>query len=428
MIIDLRDCLRLHDNPLLQGVERPLLVWVCETLRWQRMSPRRRQFTHQALVDVRQQARALGGDLVILHGDRVEQLQALAKSTGLGIRVNASSGWDEREQDRLLGAQRFDASSLFYRQDLPFDEVPEPFTRFRNQVQKRVPIATPLPMPVRLAPLPAGVDAGELPQIQAVPTHPNGVMEFVGGEQAALKHLSHYLSDPRRPTTYKQTRNGLLGADYSTKFSPWLAQGSLSARQIWQAVTDFERDVQKNDSTYWIKFELLWREYFHWWVQSWGPRLYAPDPNARDYAPAWQAWSEANTGVPFIDANLRELIETGFMSNRGRQNVASFLAKDLRLDYRLGADFFEYHLLDYDHGSNWGNWAYVAGVGADPREDRWFNVMLQATRYDKAGRYVRHWLPHLEAVESSIVHWPWVGGVASQPIVAPAGWNKVIQG
>ena len=253
------------------------------------------------------------------------------------------------------------------------------------------------------------------------------VLQFVGGETAGQAHLANYLSDPRRPTTYKQTRNGLLGADYSTKFSPWLAQGTLSARQIWHAIGRFEREVHKNDSTYWIKFELLWREFFHWWVQPWGAGLYAAPERCQSRDAWWQAWATGETGVPFIDANQQELIHSGFMSNRGRQNVASFLAKDLGLDYRLGADFFEYHLLDYDHASNWGNWAYVAGVGADPRDDRWFNVMLQATRYDKRGGYVRHWLPELETVEDRQVHWPWVAGDQT-PIVAPSGWDKVING
>ena len=428
MIIDLRNCLRLHDNPLLDGVQQPLLVWICEDIRWSRMSPRRQQFTRQAVADLREQARELGGDVVVRVGDRVQHLRQLAEQTGLGIRVSACSGWDERQQDVELGAERIDANSLYQATDLPFDQVPEPFTKFRNQVQKKVPVHTPLAIPAALSPLPAGVDAGDLPQAAEIESDPRAVMKFVGGESAALAHLTHYLSDPRRPTTYKETRNGLLGADYSTKFSPWLAQGSLSARQIWHAVSEFERTVHKNDSTYWIKFELLWREYFHWWVQSWGAGLYAADPKAKHYEPSWQAWSEAETGVPFIDANMLELIQTGFMSNRGRQNVASFLAKDLGLDYRLGADFFEYHLLDYDHASNWGNWAYVAGVGADPRDDRWFNVMLQATRYDKRGGYVRHWLPHLENVDTAQIHWPWVSGSASQPIVAPSGWNKVIRG
>lgn len=114
------------------------------------------------------------------------------------------------------------------------------------------------------------------------------------------------------------------------------------------------------------------------------------------------------------------------MSNRGRQNVASFLAKDLGIDWRLGAAYFEQHLLDYDDASNWGNWAYVAGVGADPREDRWFNVLLQATRYDAKARYVKHWLPELDALEPAQAHWPWVVGAGPKPRVHPQGWYRVI--
>ena len=141
--------------------------------------------------------------------------------------------------------------------------------------------------------------------------------------------FAHYLSDPRRPSTYKETRNGLLGADYSTKFSPFLAQGSLSPRRIWQAVSEFEQQVIKNDSTYWIKFELLWREYFHWWVQDWGAELYRAPERYQTRQPWFEAWCNGETGVPFIDANMKELTQSGFMSNRGRQNVASFLLRIL---------------------------------------------------------------------------------------------------
>ena len=426
MIIDLRDCLRLDDNRLFEGVEQPIPVWVCETQRFERMSPRRQRFTLQAVAELRDAFRALGSDLVIREGDRVECLTALAQQTGRGIRVGAASGFDERNQDRALNAERIDVSSLFRREQLPFEAVPEPFTKFRNKVQKKLKPDAPRAKPERFAPLPSDIEPGQMPSIPEVPREASAVMEFVGGEQAAHSHLAHYLSDPRRPSTYKETRNGLLGADYSTKFSPFLAQGSLSPRRIWQAVSEFEQQVIKNDSTYWIKFELLWREYFHWWVQDWGAELYRAPERYQTRQPWFEAWCDGETGVPFIDANMKELTQSGFMSNRGRQNVASFLAKDLGLDYRLGADFFEYHLLDYDHGSNWGNWAYVAGVGADPRDDRWFNVLLQATRYDKRGGYVRHWLPELVTVDDRHIHWPWTAGISPPPIVHPSGWNKVI--
>ena len=95
------------------------------------------------------------------------------------------------------------------------------------------------------------------------------------------------------------------------------------------------------------------------------------------------------------------------MSNRGRQNVASYLVKDLKQDWRFGAAYFEQELIDYDVTSNWGNWAYVAGVGNDPRENRYFNIISQASRYDEKGEYVKHWLPLLEGIPKEQIHKPW---------------------
>jgi deoxyribodipyrimidine photo-lyase len=103
---------------------------------------------------------------------------------------------------------------------------------------------------------------------------------------------------------------------------------------------------------------------------------------------------------------MRELSETGFMSNRGRQNVASYLVKDLNVDWRMGAEYFEYQLIDYDVTSNWCNWNYVAGVGSDPREDRYFNILTQAKRYDENGEYVKLWCPELSKLPGEMVHQP----------------------
>ena len=104
----------------------------------------------------------------------------------------------------------------------------------------------------------------------------------------------------------------------------------------------------------------------------------------------FQAWCDGKTGIPFVDANMRELKLSGFMSNRGRQNVASFLVKDLGLDWRLGAEWFESQLLDHDVCSNYGNWNYSAGIGNDPRENRKFNMIKQGLDYDKDGEYIRY--------------------------------------
>lgn len=117
---------------------------------------------------------------------------------------------------------------------------------------------------------------------------------------------------------------------------------------------------------------------------------------------------EAKTGYPLVDANLKELFQTGWMSNRGRQNVASFMAKILQLDWRFGAALFEHFLIDYDVSSNYGNWQYISGVGVDPREDRIFNVTLQAKKYDEKGEYIKHWLPNLASLPVPLLYQPWL--------------------
>ncbi|MCS7074883.1 MAG: cryptochrome DASH, partial [Bacteroidia bacterium] len=106
----------------------------------------------------------------------------------------------------------------------------------------------------------------------------------------------------------------------------------------------------------------------------------------------FERWKNAQTGEPWIDANMEELRKTGFLSNRGRQNVASYLVNDLRQPWQWGAEYFEAMLIDYDVCSNWGNWNYIAGVGNDPREDRYFNPKTQAQRYDPDGTFIKLWL------------------------------------
>ncbi len=177
--------------------------------------------------------------------------------------------------------------------------------------------------------------------------HPQSAFPFKGGETSALARLKFYLWDTRAVEQYKITRNGLLGSEYSTKFSPWLAFGSISPRRIFYELKKYERERVKNDSTYWVVFELLWRDYFRFIAAKYGNCLfYSGGVKKLKYKwnedlDKFEKWAHGKTGVPFVDANMRELLHTGWMSNRGRQNVASFLTKNLCLDWRLGAEWFE---------------------------------------------------------------------------------------
>ena len=205
----------------------------------------------------------------------------------------------------------------------------------------------------------------------------------------------------------------MIGGDYSSKFSAYLGQGCLSPKMIYHELKKYEAVRGDNRSTYWLFFELLWRDYFRLIGKKHEELIFKiggltgkPDKKWQSDERLFGIWKEGKTGIPFIDANMRELNATGFMSNRGRQNVASFLIKDLNINWIMGAEWFESQLVDYDPCSNYVNWMYIAGVGNDPREDRYFNIMSQATRYDAKGDYVKLWLPELQNVPIEKIHRP----------------------
>lgn len=282
-----------------------------------------------------------------------------------------------------------------------FEKIPNVFTAFRKKLEKYVAIleeeevkkldannllknTTTIPSLNEL-----GFADFSVPKKTAFP--------FKGGEDEALKRLHYYLFDSKKVSYYKKTRNGLIGLDYSTKFSAWLANGSISAKTIYWEIKRYEREFGKNQSTYWVIFELIWRDFFKYISLKYDNDIFKiggilqKEYEWKTDERAINSWINGTTKDNFVNANMIELKETGWMSNRGRQNVASYFAKELLLDWRIGAAYFESLLLDYDVHSNYGNWMYVAGVGNDPR-DRKFNTQLQAERYDSNYKYRNLWL------------------------------------
>ena len=282
-----------------------------------------------------------------------------------------------------------------------FSDIPQVFTNFRKSVEKQSQI--------RSAVITQAAEAikniennTEIPSLQDLgfeyfETNQNTAFPFKGGENSALTRLNHYFFKTKKLGFYKKTRNGLVGADFSSKFSPWLANGSISARTIYWKVKEFEKEHYKNQSTYWLIFELIWRDYFKYISLKHDTNIFKiggileKNYDWNTDKTLVEKWINGETQSAFVNANMIELKKTGWMSNRGRQNVASFFAKDLKLDWRIGAAYFESLLIDYDVHSNYGNWMYVSGVGNDPR-DRKFNVALQAERYDGSGKFQKLWL------------------------------------
>lgn len=292
---------------------------------------------------------------------------------------------------------------LFHPDDIQFEikDIPEVFSNFRRKVEKSTPVhyihsnqvsnvKTKIENDTHIPTLnELGFDEFEIPRYSAFP--------FEGGESHALQRLNDYFFVTKKLSVYKKTRNGLLGINYSSKFSPWLANGSISARTIYHYVKKYESEFGSNQSTYWLIFELIWRDYFKYLSLKHGNKLFTIE-GIKERSLSWsedheklQSWIHGHTHESFVNANMIELQRTGWMSNRGRQNVASFFSKELLLDWRIGAAYFESMLIDYDVHSNYGNWQYVSGVGNDPR-NRKFNIGLQAKRYDPHGKFQRHWL------------------------------------
>lgn len=297
---------------------------------------------------------------------------------------------------------------LFHPRDIPFSdfsEIPEVFTRFRKACETTVPVRACLPVPAKRKEFQGEKPEGEIPTLEelglesAVPD-PRSAFPFQGGARSGQERIRSYFWEHNHLSYYKKTRNGLLGPDYSSKFSPWLANGSLSARTIYHQVRLYEKEIIENQDTYWMIFELIWRDYFKYVSLKHGDLIFHPGGIRhsawnKDFSPALlDRWISGQTKNDFINANMKEIAQTGWMSNRGRQNAASYWTHHLKQDWRVGAAYFESTLLDYDVHSNWGNWMYNSGVGNDPR-DRVFNPDLQAKRYDPQGRYRRLWLEPL---------------------------------
>eukprot|EP00946_MAST-07B_sp_MAST-7B-sp1_P000042 g42.t1 len=402
----------------------------------------RAQFLREAVQDLRASLRSRHHELIVRSGTVEHVVPQLVKQFGVqAVFAHEAEAPDEQDQldalrDQLSGSgcslRCVWGNTLYHIDDLPFNprqhgEFPPTASNFRTKTEKKSIVRPALPVPAVLkpAPSPSGTaegtedgSAGSIPTLadlvgpdMAASFKPSerGVFPFVGGESAALARLQDYFFDKDCLKDYFHTRNGMLGANYSSKFSPWLSAGCLSPRLVAQEVRRYEESRVKNKDTYWMLFELNVRDYFRYYTLHWGSsvfHLHGPKGKRKVQAGGGKSWTQdmqlferwrtGKTGNPMIDANMRELMSTGFMSNRGRQIVASYLTRDLGIDWRLGAMHFESLLIDHDPCSNWGNWTYGAGVGSDPREDRYFSIPKQTSNYDKNHKYIRYWVQEME--------------------------------
>ncbi|HTL90257.1 MAG TPA: DASH family cryptochrome [Leptolyngbya sp.] len=440
ILIWYRNDLRIHDHePLIKAIKSGATVIpvYCFEPRQFGQTPYgfpktgaiRAQFLLESVTDLRENLRSLGSDLIIRKGQAEAVIPAIATAFGIEAvyyyhEVTSEETQVETALREALSAigvstESFWGHTLYHVDDLPFEirEIPELFTNFRKQVEKSSTVYELFPTPENLAKLPE-IETGEIPTLDDLGLEPQSIdsramIPYQGGETAGKARLQEYFWHQDALKVYKETRNGMLGVDYSSKFSAWLSLGCLSPRYIYWQIQEYESQRIRNDSTYWLVFELLWRDYFRFICAKHGDRIFYRSGlqgirmDWKEDVDRFELWRAGKTGFPLVDANMQEIAATGFMSNRGRQNVASFLTKNLGINWQWGAEWFESILIDYDVCSNWGNWNYTAGVGNDARGFRFFNITKQAKDYDPDGLYVKHWLPVLQKIPAAKVHEPW---------------------
>ena len=361
------------------------------------------KFLIDALNQLKINLSDVGYELYIIEGDPSDIFSSLAKQHQIN-KIYCEKIISPYENDQELSITQPDVlsfwdSTLLNIDDLDFDliDLPDTFTTFRKKVELKPITATlyeglNLPKPVNLS----NINSYQLPNYDI---KYRGSVDFLNHyticENGAKKYVKDYFSD-KKAHEYKQTRNELMGNDFSTKFSVWLAHGLISARQIFTSLKNYEESNGANESTYWILFELLWRDYFRLLHFKYNRKLYLPfglknkeiNETSQDNK---NNLEEANTKSSFINAGIRELQNSGFLSNRMRQILASFIIFEMKIDWRIGADFFQKYLIDFDIYSNQGNWIYIAGYGTDPRGGRRFNVEKQKNTYDIDNKYEMYW-------------------------------------
>jgi len=448
-IVWFRNDLRIHDNPSLLAAEKQELPVLCiyifpeiienfYDLGFPSIGKHRKRFLLESLIDLHENLKKKGATLHILKANASRVFEKLCETRIVNhIYFQAEIAWNERKEEQVLtqicknhGVKviRHFNSVLYNVNSLPFDlkQTPDVFTQFRKQVETHCSIQEDLPEPTKLYDFNFDHDENKEEStilkkwlfntenyisIEAIQTEVQKLGDvdkrtafpFKGGERFGKQRVEEYLFETDALASYKETRNGFIGLNYSSKLSSYLAIGCVSPRYLVKEVKRYEKERVKNDSTYWLVVELLWREYWRY-IFFKHERAYFGQNGISQTQKVWkkdkalyEKWRLGKTGFPLIDANMRELLETGWMSNRGRQIVASFMAKNVEIDWRWGAAWFESQLIDYDVYSNWGNWAYVSGVGNDGR-DRYFNLVIQAKKYDAKGEFMKLWCPELAKI------------------------------
>jgi deoxyribodipyrimidine photo-lyase len=433
IIMWFRQDLRLQDNPALSfaaenGDVLPVFIVDTSAPDYAQLGGASKWWLHHSLLALQ---KSLDGRLLVLSGDAQTELQTLAeKTTAKAIVWNRCYEPWQRERDETIkselkengfAARSFNGSLLWEpMQVLKKDNTPyKVFTPYYRKgcLQReapRFPIAQPedITFYQKAIPMNKAVESIEALELMPNITWYDGIdAMWQPGEEGAAERLSRFIKEAA--TSYQNDRN-LPAVKGTSLLSPHLHFGEISPNQAWFAILGaFDNAFDHKDLDVYLS-ELGWREFSYYLLYHW------PEINNKNFNPKFdhfpwrkssadlKAWQFGNTGIPIVDAGMRELYETGYMHNRVRMIVGSFLVKNLLIDWREGERWFWDCLLDADLASNSAGWQWVAGSGADASPYfRVFNPLLQGEKFDKEGEYVKRYCPELSKLPKKFIHQPW---------------------
>jgi len=426
--------LRLHDNAaLVAAVETgaPVLpVFILDEKLGRPLGAASRWWLHHSLARLDERLQEMGSRLTFRRGDAVKNLEALTEETGAS-QIFLQHGYDAGVQTfeeklnlwaaecdvqvhRFGGHVLFPPESISTRQGKPYTVFSPYWRECLNQRAPGAPLAAPTEL---LAPasMPHALELAELDLLPKGVDWTGGLVEsFVPGEKSALEGLTEFMSDGL--LGYKSQRDRPDMVQATSRLSPHLRFGEVSPRAIWNHVRHAmdANPALQTDGDHFLR-EIGWRDFSYHLLHHFPslPRdplrpAFAKFPWREDDFVALSAWQKGLTGFPIVDAGMRQLWQTGWMHNRVRMIVASFLVKELLIHWREGEAWFWDTLVDADPASNTASWQWVAGCGADAAPYfRIFNPVLQGEKFDPDGTYVRTYVPELRDMPKKFLHHPW---------------------
>ena len=421
ILVWFRNDLRVHDNEILfeatRKADKVLPVYIFDPFYFKttelgllKTGNIRAKFLLESVADLRSNLQKLGGDLIVKIGNPAEIIPQLAQQYEVSEvyhhrevafeETNISEEVEAALWKIKLNLKHFIGHTLYHKEDLPFPikDIPDSFSIFKKKVERDSQVRPCIETPEQIL-TPEIIDAGNIPTLADLGlTEPvedaRGDFHYEGGESTGLLQLNQYISG--QPLI---AAKGAKHGDHPSRLSAWISLGCLSMRWVYREVTH-----GSHNSSSPLVLELLWRDYFRFMFKKHGKQFYSAErfkDIADDISPnqeeLFDKWKTGNTGIPFVDASMRQLNATGYIPNDKRQAVAVYLAHELKVDWRMGAAYFEEKLIDYSPASNLGNWAFVAGVEHDPKDTRYFLSPKQISDLDSQTQYISTWLPEVFA-------------------------------